>query len=392
MGTVVAMSRPQVGQSHIRFNSSPAPTVGVEVELWLLDRHTGALVPAADDVLRTMSEGHPGEHPKAKHELFRSTIEVITGICDTVPAAGSDLRATIAELATVGGSMEIDLMASGTHPFSRWQDQLISPGARYQEFVGRLGWPVRRLAITGLHVHVGVSGPGAAIALTRSLCEQLPLLLALSASSPFWEGADTDLASVRTKVFESLPTSGLPPQMNDWRDFELFMHALLRARVISSVREVWWDIRPHPNFGTVEFRMCDAVPTLSETLGVAALAQCLVVEAERRFADGDPLPGPRDWVLAENKWLACRHGLEAELLVDDVGNRQDARTLLAALVQRLAPLAVELGCGSELSGVLEVLERGGASSRQRAVLESGGGVDAVVEHLVAEFRGPGGFL
>lgn len=392
MGTVGTMSGPAVGQSHIRFNSSPAPTVGVEVELWLLDRGTGALVPAAGEVLGTMSEGHQGEHPKAKHELFRSTVEVITGICDTVPDAGSDLRATIAELAAVSHSMGIDLMASGTHPFSRWQDQLVSPGERYQEFVGRLGWPVRRLAITGLHVHVGVSGPGAAIALTRSLCEQLPLFLALSASSPFWEGADTDLASVRTKVFESLPTSGLPPHLADWRDFELFMAALLRAEVIQSVREVWWDIRPHPNFGTVEFRMCDAVPTLRETLGIAALAQCLVVETERRFAAGDPLAGPRDWVLAENKWLACRHGLDAELLVDDRGTRQSARTLLGDLVERLMPLAGELGCGAELQNVLTVLGEGGPSSRQREVLRAGGGVSDVVAHLVSEFRGPGGFL
>jgi carboxylate-amine ligase len=291
------MGDPGASTNAIVFNSSPAPTVGVEVEMFLVDAGTGELVQAADEILETLAAGNPEGHPKAKHELFRSTIEAITGICTTVGEAGEDLRGTMAEVAAVAGELDVELMACGTHPFSRWQDQVVSPGPRYEKFLGRLGWPVRRLAINGIHVHVGVSSGEAAVAITQALREQLPLLVALSASSPFWDGADTDLASVRTKIFESLPTSGLPPHLGCWEDFETFMHGLLRAGVIGSIREVWWDIRPHPDFGTVELRMCDATPTLGETLAIAAIAQCLVASLERRLANGEELHIERDWVV-----------------------------------------------------------------------------------------------
>ncbi len=376
----------------IVFNSSPAPTVGVEVEMWLVDPDTRDLVQGADGLLEAIGKGRPEGHPKAKHELFRSTVEVITGICGTVADAGDDLHGTISELGAIASTHGLDLMSSGTHPFARWQDQVVSPGDRYEAFLGRLGWPVQRLAIAGIHVHVGVSSGEAAVAISQALCEQLPLLLALSASSPYWEGADTSLASTRTKVFEALPNSGLPPHLESWADFEAFMHGLLRAGVITSIREVWWDIRPHPEFGTVELRMCDAVPTLRETLAVAAIAQCLVVQMERRLATGEPLGAPRDWVSAENKWLACRHGLGAQLLVGDDGERRPAVALIEEVIGELAPLADELGCGPELASALDVTASGTSADRQRAVVASGGSTRDVVAQLVDEFRGPGGFL
>lgn len=358
----------------------------------LVDARTGGLVQAADVILEELADGQPEGHPKAKHELFRSTLEAITGICDTVGDAGEDLRSTIGEIGAVAEHHDVALMASGTHPFSRWQAQEVSPGERYQTFVARLGWPVRRLAINGIHVHVGVSSGEAAVAITQALCEQLPILLALSASSPFWNGEDTDLASVRTKVFEALPTAGLPAQLRDWQDFDAFMQGLLRADVIRSIREVWWDIRPHPDFGTVELRMCDAVPTLTETLAIAALAQCLVVRLERRLGAAKILDPPRDWVVAENKWLACRHGLDAELLVGDQGDRRPARSLLSDLVAELRPIASELGCSEELTAALAVAERGNSSVRQREVVAAGGTTRDVVADLVGEFAGTGGFL
>ncbi len=376
----------------IAFNASPKPTIGIEVEMSLVDAATGELVQAADDILEVMGSGYPDGHPKAKHELFRSTLEAVTGICDTVAEAGEDLRDTIAQIATVASSRNVALMASGTHPFSRWQDQSVSPGERYRAFMARLGWPVRRLAINGTHVHVGVSSGESAVAITESVCEQLPLFLALSASSPFWDGEDTDLASVRTKVFESLPISGLPPSLAGWDDFESLVEGLLRGGVIHSIREVWWDVRPHPDFGTVELRMCDAMSTLTETLAVAALAHCLVVRRERDLAEGRDIPRPRDWVVAENKWLACRHGLEAELLVGERGERRSARELLAELVDDLSATSVDLRCTRELNGTLAIAERGASHVRQREVLARGGTMHDVVTHLVAEFTGRDGFL
>lgn len=377
----------------ITFNASPEPTVGIEVELALVDRGTGELVSLSDDVLAELGAGHPdGLHPKAKHELFQCTIEAITGVCHTIAEAGDDLRATIAEIDRAADARGADLVSVATHPYSHWDEQVVSPGPRYSEFMERLGWPVRRLAIHGTHVHVGVTSGEAALAITHVLTEHLPLLLAFSASSPFWVGTDTGLASVRTKIFEVLPTAGLPPQLGTWAEFESFMHALLRAGAITSIREVWWDVRPHPNFGTVELRMGDAMGSLDEVLAFAAMAQCLVVDLQRRFDAGEALEAPRDWVVSENKWLAARHGLDAAFLVGHEGERRPARELLAELVQRLTPIARELGCAEELTSAVAIAERGTGHERQRAVIAAGGTTRDVVRHLVEEFRGEGGYL
>ena len=372
----------------IAFSSSPRPTLGIEVELGIVDRGTRQLANASTELLAVLGAGHPdGEHPKAKHELFQSTIEIITGICSTVAEAGEDLRATIAEVDRLTGDRGLGLVSAGTHPFSRWHDQRVSPSPRYAELVDRIGWPARRLAIHGTHFHVGVRSGEAAVAVTSGVAVHLPLFLALSASSPYWQAHDTGLASVRTKVFEGLPTAGLPPRLVDWADFEAFMGTLLTAGAITSIREVWWDVRPHPDFGTVELRMCDAMPTLTEVLSLAALAQCLVSDLQDRFERGEPVPTNRDWVLRENKWLAARYGLDAEVIVDDHGTRRPARDAIADLVAELAPTALTLGCERELAGVLAIIEHGAGYERQRRVLQAGGSHVEVVDLLLAEFEG-----
>ena len=202
------------------------------------------------------------------------------------------------------------LISAATHPFSHWSTLRISPHPRYADLVDRIQWPARRLAIHGIHFHVGVRSGAKAVAIANSLAFHLPLFLALSASSPFWHGLDTGMASARTKIFEGLPTAGLPPQLDSYDDFEAFMETLIAANAIESVREVWWDVRPHPNFGTVELRMCDAMATLTEVAAVAALAQSLVQYLDAPLDAGEPLPGARDWVIRENKWLAARYGLD----------------------------------------------------------------------------------
>jgi carboxylate-amine ligase len=376
----------------ITFRASPEPTVGIEVEMVLVDPESGALVSRANELLAAVGRGHPGgEHPRAKHELFQCTVEAITGVCRTVPEAGHDLRCTISELDDAAAPLGAELVCAATHPFSHWRDQSISPGERYTTFLDRLGWPVRRLAIQGMHVHVGVPSGEAAVAITHAVTEHLPVMLGLSASSPFWDGEDTAMASVRTKIFEALPTAGLPPELSDWAQFETFMQALLRAGAIHSIREVWWDVRPHPDFGTVELRMCDAMATLTETLAVAALAHCLVVDLQRRHAAGEPLGGPRDWVARENKWLAARHGLDTTLLVGDRGRRRPAIELTLELVERLSPLAHELGCADELAHVPRMIEAGTGEQRLRRVVRAGGTPRDVVAHLRREFTGSEGF-
>lgn len=371
----------------IPFRSSPRPTLGVEVELGIVDVSSRELTSASTELLAELGRGHPGgEHPKAKHELFQCTIEVVTGICDTVADAGEDLRATIAELDAVASGRGLALVSSGTHPFSHWSAQRISPHRRYEELVDLIGWPARRLAIHGTHFHVGVHDGPTAVRVANAVTVELPLFLALSASSPFWHGQDTDLASARTKVFEGLPTAGLPPRLEDWADFERFMDTLLNAEAIRSIREVWWDVRPHPDFGTVELRMCDAIPTLDETLALAALAQSLVAHTQAEAEAGHPTAQRREWVLRENKWLAARHGLDALLIVDDDGTRMAARDAVVALVDRLRPTAVELRCADELDDVLAIVEHGPGYLRQRRMVAEGATLDDVVDRLAAEFR------
>lgn len=372
----------------IEFTINRRPTIGVELELHLVDAETGELVSQSNELLRELGADHPGgEHPKAKHELFQSTVEIITGVCETPDEAHADLMATLDELRTVAATRGIVPISAGTHPFGRARDQVVSPAPRYHDLIEAMQWPARRLLICGMHVHVGVESGERAITIVNELTRTLPLFLALSSSSPFFESEDSGLASARSKVFESLPTAGLPPQISDWVDFERFMSTLLDADCISSIREVWWDIRPHPDFGTVELRMCDATPTVREAVALAALAQAIVVWCNRRIDAGDLPVAPREWTVRENRWLAGRYGVDAELIVEgDDGQvaRRPVRELVAELVADVRPIAVELGSAHRIDDLLAILEGGSGTERQRRVVEAGGTLVDVVHHLARE--------
>ena len=372
----------------IEFTPNDRPTIGVEVELHIIDAESGDLVSASNELLAEMGEGHPGgEHPKAKHELFQSTIEIITGICETPAEACADLRATLDELYAVAEPRGLRLVSSGTHPFAIARSQDVSPDPRYHELIEAMQWPARRLLICGMHVHVGVRDGERAIRIINELRRHLPLFLALSSSSPYFEGEDSGLASARSKVFEALPTAGLPPQLADWLDFEDFMSTLLDSECISSIREVWWDIRPHPEFGTIEFRMCDATPTLREATAIAGLAQTLVAWCDERI-EADLLPEPpREWTVRENRWFAGRYGMEARLIVEDPAGRparRAIRELVDELVEELRPVASRLGTERELQEVLYIAEHGSSTARQRSLVEAGGTLLDVVNQLADE--------
>src|SRR3954463_9336459 len=327
---------------HIKFNASEGASLGVEMELELVDRETRELRSGASELLAVLGEGLPDGHPRAKHELLESTVEIITGICHTVSEARSDLEKTLAELETVAGERGFALLCSGTHPFSNWADQDISPNPRYARLVEEMQWMARRLQIFGIHVHVGVQSAEKAIAIANALQTYIPHFLALSASSPYWMGQDTGLASSRSKIFESLPTAGLPYQLSGWSEFESFMETLVSAKAIESIREVWWDIRPHPDFGTIEFRICDGLPTMSEVAAVAAMSQCLVEWLDTLYDRGYTLPVPRSWVVRENKWRAARYGIDAEFIADEDGTLAHMGETIDGLVTELTPTAQRL--------------------------------------------------
>ncbi len=370
---------------HIDFTSSRRASLGVEWELELVDLETRQLASASDDILASMSPD--GEHPKAKHELLQSCVEVITGICQTVAQAREDLAHTVAEVTKAADERNLGVMCSGTHPITDWATQRITDNARYALLVERNQWMARQLQIFGVHVHVGVRAPDKAMPIVNGLLSYLPHFLALSASSPYWIGSDTGLASYRSKVFEALPTAGLPYQLSGWPAFEKYMEALISSHAIESVREVWWDIRPHPGFGTVELRICDGLPTLDEIVCVAALAQCLVERFDRQLDHGYTLPEPRPWLVRENKWRAARYGLDAEIVIDNTGSLQPVTEAITDLVDDLLPIARRLDCERELESIPRLIQCGASYQRQRAVAAANNGdLAPVVDSLIAEMR------
>jgi YbdK family carboxylate-amine ligase len=371
----------------IPFTSSPRSSLGVEWELELVDLGTRHLRGAASDILAELAAPHGGEHPKAKHELLESCIEVITGVCTTVAEAEADLRATVDEVAAAAAARGLGVMCSGTHPFTDWATQQISPNPRYAKLVEDMQWLARRLQIFGVHVHVGVRSPDKVIPIVNALTSYIPHFLALSASSPYWMGTDTGLASARSKVFEGLPTAGLPYQLSGWDDFERFMETLISAHTISTIREVWWDVRPHPQFGTVELRICDGIATLYEIGWAAAMSQCLVEMLNSQLDKGYTLPTPKGWVVRENKWRAARYGVDAEIIVDDQGTTAALRDTVLELVDELMPYAERLDCTKELARAREILDIGPSYARQRAVAQAADGdLTAVVDALLHEMR------
>jgi carboxylate-amine ligase len=317
---------------------------------------------------------------------MENTVEILTGVSATVAQAETDLAATIVELRRHTEPRGAALMCSGSHPFTDWATQDISPSPRYAKLIQDMQWLARQMQIFGVHVHVGIRAPDKAIPIVNATSAYIPHFLGLSASSPYWMGRDTGLASSRSKIFEALPTAGLPYQLSGWEEFERFMATLISARTIETIREVWWDVRPHPSFGTVELRVCDGLPTLYEVGAVTALFQSLVHRMDTQLDDGYELPRPRQWIMRENKWRAARHGLDAEIIVDEAGRTRPLRESLSELVDELGPVARRLGCTAELERVPRIVERGPSYIRQREVVAAGGSLTDVVDALVLELE------
>lgn len=371
----------------IEFNASGRATLGVEWELQIIDRVSGRLRQEAHDVLRDIPElSETPDNPPLRHELMECEVEVVTGVCETVAEVREDLSATIGRLSQVLERRSAALMCAGTHPVDDWRDQAFSPIQRYGELIEEMQWLARRILTFSVHVHVGIRSRDKMVPIINALSAHLPHFLALTASSPYWGGRDTGLASSRSIVFGALPTAGPPPRLRDWAAFEDYMSTLIRAGTINTIKDVWWDVRPHPDFGTVEIRMFDGIPTLREVGMAAALSQCLVQLFDQQIDRGYGLPMPPTWVVNDNKWRATRYGLDARVITDESGRTVPLRDDLYELVRELRPIAARLGCAPDLDVVSEILRYGASYERQRAIVEQGGSLDDVVAALATEFR------
>jgi len=371
----------------VQFRGSPRPTLGVEWEFALVDKATRDLTSTASDLFDLVAKRSDGgrENPRVHKELLRNTVEVVTGVCDTVDEAMADLCGTLSLVRTAADELGVDLYSAGTHPFAEWTKQQLTPGHRYEELIQRTQWWGRQMLIWGVHVHVGVRNGDRVLPVISSLLNQFPHLQALSASSPIWAGTDTGYASNRAMMFQQLPTAGLPFQFEHWHEFESFVDDQKKTGVIDHMNELRWDIRPSPHLGTVEVRVCDGVSNLKELRALVALTHCLVVDLESRLENGETLPTMPPWHAQENKWRAARYGLDAEIILDSASNERLVTDDLSDLLERLAPVAVRLDCAGDLAAVEDIPRRGASYQRQRRVAaESGGDLVAVVDSVVGE--------
>jgi len=355
-------------------------TLGVEEELSIVDATTGELVPKIEEIMVRLPE--PLKE-SVSYELFQSVLEIKTSICDTVAETEKQLRELRGRVGSWAAACGASLASAGTHPFSRYRDQKVTDQERYKNVMRTLRWIAQREVIFGQHVHVAVPGPEEAIIAHNLLSRHAPLLLALSANSPFWQGFDTGLESARVKIFETFPRAGLPPAFPDYEAFEDYVDLMVASGAMEDYTYCWWDVRPHPGIGTIELRVLDSQTDLKYTTSLTALTQCLVAEVLEEVGPHEPY----DMHIAmENKWRAAMHGMDAAFYDAKDETTVPARDLARGLLERLKPQAQSLGCENELEGVLEIVEGGTGSQRQREVYDKSGDFLDVVAFLIEGTR------
>jgi carboxylate-amine ligase len=372
----------------IEFNRNDRPTVGIEIELGLLDADTLALASAYGLLnARLVGEGRDdGELANFKPELMQCTLEINTDVCQSITDAERDLGGKIALVESACDELGLRLWWGGTHPFSSWQEQRITPDERYLQLVNLLQEMARRLVTFGLHVHVGVDSGDKAVMICDRIMRHLPTLLALSVSSPFWEGRLTGLQSHRSKIMEGLPTAGLPTLMRNWSEYVWLVNHMIDTGFINTIREIWWDVRPHHNFGTVEVRVCDMPRNLSDTLAIAALIQCLVKALSDEIDNGAYQHDSHPMMVQQNKWRATRFGNQARLVDSYTHKSASVAQTVEHLVEKLEPAARELRCGHYLRHCIEMAQSPSAAQRQIDLLAETNDPREMVRQLVEASR------
>ena len=364
----------------IEFNGSEGYTLGVEEELHIVDAATGELVPKIEEIMSRLPEDLK---EFVSYELFQSVLETKTSVCRNVAEAEKQLRELRGRVNSWAAACNSSLAAAGTHPFSRYGDQKITDQERYKKVIRTLRWVAQREVIFGQHVHVAVPGPDEAMIAHNRLSEHAPLLLALSANSPFWQGMDTGFESTRVKIFETFPRAGMPPAFPDYESFEEYVDMMVESGAMDDYTYCWWDVRPHPRIGTIELRILDTQTGLRPAVALTALTQCIVAQALEEVGP----QGPYDKHLAEeNKWRASRHGMNAAFYDAHTKDTVPAGEMARDLVERLKPHAQDLGCESELLETLEIVEGGTGAQRQREAYEQNGDFLDVVAFLIEGTR------
>jgi len=357
-------------------------SVGVELELQILDRESGDLAPGAVRLLQTCAEE---KVEGVTAELLQSTIEIKTGICRNVNEVRESLVPTLRRVANLARSLGYDLAFGGTHPFNRTSTSTVFPTKRYQRIQKEMPWLVQQGGVFGLHVHVGMQDGDLAIGAINGLVQYLPHLLALSANSPFWQGIDTGLASARATLFRLSPRADLPHYFPNWKGFCKYVQVMQACQAIESTKDIYWDIRPRPRTGTIEFRICDMPATLEVVLALTALIRTVAIVVQRLLADKPRLQRGdlrRYWIAVENKWLAGRYGLKAQCIRTPGGRRQPLARDLSQLIERLLPCARETGDYPFIAALEPLAGFESGADRQRRLYRQSGNWKPVIDEMV----------
>jgi carboxylate-amine ligase len=370
--------------SKLTFNSNDRPTLGIELELALVDGETMELSSSIESILAELPDEDKGMC--FKPELMQCTIEINTDVCENISQAEQDLRRKLLMVQDITDRRGLRLWWSATHPFSLWRDQKVTPDERYENLVTLLQEMARRLVTFGLHVHVGVDSGDKAVMICDRIMQHLPMLLALSASSPFWENRSTGLQSHRSKVMEGLPTAGLPTLMRNWSEYVWLVNHMVDTGFINTIREIWWDVRPHHKFGTVEVRVCDMPGNLEDTLAIAALIQCLVQALSEEIDEGAYQHDCHPMMVRQNKWRAARFGTSAQLVNSYTYEVQRLSQIMQMMIDRLGATAESLDCLPYLQHNQTIADGPSWADRQQEILDKTGDRSEIVRQLSAKSR------
>jgi len=359
-------------------------TIGVEEEFQIIDPETLELRSHVVQLISSAAARGVGD--LVKQEMHQSIVETGTKICENVSELRLEMHRTRSELVLAAESTGLRVAAAGTHPFSSWIDQVISPGERYQHIVEEMGQLARSLLIFGMHVHIAMPDKQTTIDMMNMVRYFLPHLLALSTSSPFWMGRNTGLKSFRTTVFRRFPRTGIPEVFESWSEYENFINLLVKLNCIDTGKKIWWDVRPHPAYGTLEFRMFDTATRVEEAVAIAALTQAIVVKLHRLYTRNQSWRIYRRALIEENKWRAARYGIEGKLI--DFGREAEVpmRELMLELMELIDDVVDDLGSRSAVDYIHTILNEGTSAERQLRVYQQTGDLKDVVRHLVMETR------
>lgn len=356
-------------------------TLGAELEFQILDNSSLQLTPRAAEIIKVANT------KKIIREFFQSTVEVVTGVCENASSMDRDFTDSIRKIREVAHLLEIQLASTGTHPMADYRERIVTDSARYKELVARNQWLVLRRAVYGMHIHLGMKTGDECITYNNFFLHFVPHLIALSASSPFWQKYNTGLSACRLTMYEAMPTAGIPYLVKSWSEFQKLIKFLRRSDSIRSMKDLWWDLRPSPALGTLELRMFDAPASYHEAMGIIALVHALALWfRDHREEWIKTTPSLKHWIYRENKWRAIRYGLEASIIISRTGQTELLKEDLERWIIKLQPYIQSMKYEKYVDIIPKIIGKGNSSERQRKVFEQSGDLMTVIRHNIMEFE------